>query len=74
MICFIDISQKIMYDTSKAEGELLSLINSTISHEMRNPLNSIINYCKVTQMLTMNFDQLINASKHLMDKGIYEQL
>ena len=43
MICFIDISQKILYDTSKAEGEFLSLINSTISHEMRNPLNSIIN-------------------------------
>ena len=43
MICFIDISQKILYDSSKAEKELLSLINSTISHEMRNPLNSIIN-------------------------------
>ena len=43
MLCFIDISQKILYDTSKAEGEFLSLINSTISHEMRNPLNSIIN-------------------------------
>ena len=43
MICFIDISQKILYDSSKAEGVLLSLINSTISHEMRNPLNSIIN-------------------------------
>jgi signal transduction histidine kinase len=38
-----DISQKILYDTSKAESELLTLINSTISHEMRNPLNSIIN-------------------------------
>ena len=47
MICFVDISQKILYDTSKAEGELLSLINSTISHEMRNPLNSIINQCKI---------------------------
>ena len=47
MICFIDISQKILYDTSKAEGEFLALINSTISHEMRNPLNSIINQCKI---------------------------
>jgi len=36
-----------MYDNSKAEGELLSLINSTISHEMRNPLNSIINQCRI---------------------------
>jgi len=47
MLCFVDISQKILYDTSKAESEMLSLINSTISHEMRNPLNSIINQCKI---------------------------
>lgn len=43
MLNFHDISSKIMYDTTKAESELLTLINSTISHEMRNPLNSIIN-------------------------------
>ena len=43
MLCFTDVSSKILYDTKKAEGELLTLINSTISHEMRNPLNSIIN-------------------------------
>ena len=47
MLAFVDISQKILYDTSKAQTELLSLINSTISHEMRNPLNSIINECKI---------------------------
>ena len=47
MLTFNDISQKILYDTTKAEGELLSLINSTISHEMRNPLNSIINQCRI---------------------------
>lgn len=51
MICFVDISQKILYDSYKAEGELLSLINTTISHEMRNPLNSIINQCKIMQIL-----------------------
>ena len=43
MIIFNDVSLKILHDSSKAEGELLTLINSTISHEMRNPLNSIIN-------------------------------
>jgi signal transduction histidine kinase len=52
MLCFYDISQKILYDTSKAEGELLSLINSTISHEMRNPLNSIINQCRIMMALS----------------------
>ena len=47
MVCFMDVSKKILYDNSKAESELLSLINSTISHEMRNPLNSILNQCKI---------------------------
>lgn len=59
MICFIDISQKILYDTSKAEGEFLALINSTISHEMRNPLNSIINQCKIIQTICLHFNKLI---------------
>lgn len=39
---FIDISAKIFYDEIKAQEEFMSLITSTISHEMRNPLNSII--------------------------------
>jgi len=55
MLCFYDISQKIFYDNSKAERELLSLINSTISHEMRNPLNSIINQCKIQSVLSIKF-------------------
>jgi len=59
MLCFTDISQKILYDTSKAEGELLSLINSTISHEMRNPLNSIINQCTIMESLLHSFKLLI---------------
>ncbi len=42
---FIDISAKIFYDDIKAQEEFVSLINSTISHEMKNPLNSIVNEC-----------------------------
>jgi hypothetical protein len=59
MLCFSDISQKILYDTSKAEGDLLSLINSTISHEMRNPLNSIINQCKIIYAYLQTFAAVI---------------
>ena len=40
---FIDISKQIFYDDIKAQEEYMSLMNSTVSHEMRNPLNSIIN-------------------------------
>jgi len=38
----IDISSKIFYDDIKAQEEFMSLTSSTISHEMRNPLNSLI--------------------------------
>ena len=65
MLCFNDISQKILYDTSKAEGELLTLINSTISHEMRNPLNSIINQCTIMQSVLWTFNRLIQKIKSM---------
>jgi hypothetical protein len=32
-----------MYDIAKGEKKLLQLINATVSHEMRNPINSIQN-------------------------------
>ena len=41
MIQIINISDSILYDKVKAKNEFLSLINATVSHEMRNPLNSI---------------------------------
>ena len=31
-----------MYGQSKAKREFLSLINASVSHELRNPLNSIV--------------------------------
>jgi len=40
----IDISDQIMCDVATAEKKLLVLINATVSHEMRNPTNSI--YCQ----------------------------
>jgi signal transduction histidine kinase len=67
MLCFNDISQKILYDTTKAEGEFLSLINSTISHEMRNPLNSIINQCQIIYVVCQQFQKVITQFKDYMD-------
>ena len=42
MLQFIDISKTILYDMEKAHNVVLSMINACVSHEMRNPLNSII--------------------------------
>lgn len=75
MLAFVDISQKILYDTSKAQTEFLSLINSTISHEMRNPLNSIINECNIMQILVVNVKSLLQTFRHtLSDQNLYLQL
>lgn len=35
------MSQDILYQRAKGEKRLLALINATVSHEMRNPINSI---------------------------------
>ena len=74
MLSFTDISQKILYDTSKAEGELLSLINSTISHEMRNPLNSIINQCTILAAMGKQFIQILSNSEAYIPSTVYCQL
>ena len=31
-----------MFELEKAQNKLLSVINATVSHELRNPLNSIM--------------------------------
>jgi hypothetical protein len=41
MITFINCSSQVLYDKEKNHSELLMLVNATVSHEMRNPLNSI---------------------------------
>lgn len=41
LIQIIDISSKFLYSQEKAKNDLLSIINASVSHELRNPLNSI---------------------------------
>ena len=41
LLQIIDISSDIMYDLATGEKKLLALINATVSHEMRNPINSM---------------------------------
>ena len=37
-----DISDKIFYNEKKAEIKFQTLMNASVSHELRNPLNSIV--------------------------------
>ena len=41
IIQIIDISNSIMFDQQRAQNEFLTIINACVSHELRNPLNSI---------------------------------
>ena len=41
LIKIIDVSNEILYERASGERNLMSLINVTVSHEMRNPINSI---------------------------------
>ena len=36
-----DVSGSILYNIVTGEKKLLALINATVSHEMRNPINSL---------------------------------
>jgi signal transduction histidine kinase len=42
LIQLVDISDKILYIEVKAEHSFLEMINAAVSHELRNPLNSLI--------------------------------
>jgi signal transduction histidine kinase len=41
LIQVIDISGNILYQQEKVQNSMLALINAFVSHELRNPLNSI---------------------------------
>ena len=41
MLQIIDVSNQIMYEQVHAENEFLAITNATVSHELRNPLQSI---------------------------------
>jgi signal transduction histidine kinase len=38
----IDVTKHVLYYEYKAKNQLTSMINACVSHELRNPLNSII--------------------------------
>jgi signal transduction histidine kinase len=42
LIQIIDVSHKVLYNQAKAEQTYLTLVNASVSHELRNPLSSLI--------------------------------
>ena len=58
----IDVSQKILYDKVLGEKRLSSLINATVSHEMRNPTNSILAQVQEQTILNNKLGAIIEKS------------
>ena len=41
MIQLVDVTHNIYYDKQRSDNFFLSMVNACVSHELRNPLNSI---------------------------------
>ena len=48
-----------MYNLARGEKKLLTLINATVSHEMRNPINSIKSQCLQLKMLINKIKEIL---------------
>ena len=49
IVYFKDVTFGVLYEQIKAQKSFQEIINATISHEMRNPLNSIISNCTLLE-------------------------
>ena len=51
MLSIVDNSHQVQFNNEKSHNELLKMINATVNHELRNPLNSIVAYNHQKQQL-----------------------
>ena len=71
----IDVSDKILYNESKAEQSFITLINAAISHELRNPLNSLVGQMNSMQSYLLSFEKIIyNLKKTDKDQVISKDI
>ena len=71
----IDVSDKILYNESKAEQSFITLINAAISHELRNPLNSLVGQMNSMQSYLLSFGKIIyNLKKTDKDQVISKDI
>ena len=60
---FIDVSQKMLYEMASGEKRLFSLINATVSHEMRNPTNSMQAQIQEQKLINIKLKETIDTMK-----------
>jgi signal transduction histidine kinase len=57
------MSDKILYSEVKAEKSFLALINAAVSHELRNPLSSLIGNIESIQNYFESFKTILSEIK-----------
>ena len=73
---FTDVTFKIKYEKIEGKQHILETINATVSHEMRNPINSILSQnIKIEHCLNL-LDNILqeDISIHEMKKKVKEVL
>lgn len=63
MLQIIDMSDKMLYNEVKAEQSFLTLINATVSHELRNPLASLIGQRDTLTDLVKDLEEVLRIMK-----------
>ena len=74
IIQLVDISKSILYDQVKAEIQFKELINATVSHEMRNPINSILFQNKNIKFIIQKIQKTLKAVKSEVKQGNYTNI
>lgn len=63
MLQIFNCSDQILYEKEQEYSEILKVINSTVSHELRNPLNSLVQYNLMKQSLYKDLRRIIKNSE-----------
>ena len=70
LIQIIDMSDKILYNEAKAEKNFATLMNGAVSHELRNPLSSLVAGIELMNSYLENLESLIEC----FDQGDEDQI
>ena len=53
------MDNKVLYNEAEAEKSFLTIINAAVSHELRNPLNSLVNQAQFMKKFLLSVKKLI---------------
>jgi signal transduction histidine kinase len=63
MIQFIDVTDGIQFTKSKEQNILLQTVNASVSHELRNPLNSIIAQVRCQKIVIQELNKIFTSNE-----------